>query len=116
MHAETTVVVVPLSSLSRPSVVQAILDTVSTCMLDIVGMRTCDVSHLGSALSAHVPGGLVMDGDVVMVMVLKGGHVVTAWGDAVGPSDAVLAKRTDPSSLRARYLRWSKSEMKHERV
>ena len=114
-ETQTTVCVVYPEVLRRSAALCAVFDAVSDSGLDIVGMRTAylDARHAaatGSTLMADVLRGspAAANGTAcVLVLALRGPFAVVTWNERAGPTDPTLAKRTDPSSLRARFGRHS---------
>jgi hypothetical protein len=73
--------------------------------IEIGGMQTIDAGTspaVGGGSRPSAAGGQSVVGPVLAVA-LRGAGARTVWLDVVGPSDPVLARRTDPNSLCALY-------------
>lgn len=72
--------------------------------ISVVGMRMIfpDDKSAQSAPSAALRSS-VRGGQPLMLLALRGPHALSVWRSMLGPADPLLARRTDPESLNARF-------------
>jgi nucleoside diphosphate kinase len=92
-------------SLLRPEafsekVMAAILARAAAAGLDVCALR---LAHVPAGGGGGALGARWAAGGATLAVVLRGPDAAAAWGAAVGPEDAALARRTDPLSLRAAH-------------
>ncbi|KAJ8034916.1 Nucleoside diphosphate kinase 7 [Holothuria leucospilota] len=84
--------------------------------LEVVGLRLLYINDsVFNNPSAIHPQGQLTSRDIiqgpVLALALRGSDARSVWLDAVGPSDPILAQRTDPKSIMANYGGNSRDEL-----
>ena len=101
---ETIAVVVKIHTLNDARQLSALLTAPEDHGLALVGLRylDCDEDMIADASStlSSLKG---FDCGCKLVMAIRGPSASTRWDNAVGPTDPMLARRTDPHSLRAKH-------------
>ena len=98
---DTTVALMPVAA-ARPEILAAVLDYAKEYKFDVAGMRMAFLSAEQWADTSPKPLGPFGERrfEPVLALALRRTNAVQAWQRAVGP-DPVLARTTDPNSLRA---------------
>ena len=102
---QSTVCVLPLSSLADPNIVFHIVHGAYDFALSIAGIRlvygeSCLLMDLPSSSSSD---DVITDYSLTLALCLRGPDAVYRCMDLVGPEDYNLAKVTDPCSIMARF-------------
>jgi len=71
--------------------------------MDLTSLRMLYPSQEHYARSRAFTSAVVSGGCPLIVIASRGFKAVDRWSEAVGPEDPFVAKRTDPTSLRAKY-------------
>jgi len=81
----------------------AILAQLAVQNIDLTSLRMLFPSHEHYERSRAFATAVVPGGCPIIVLGSRGYDAVARWSVAVGPEDPFVAKRTDPTSLRAKY-------------
>ncbi|CAE8588383.1 unnamed protein product [Polarella glacialis] len=79
--------------------------------LCLAGLRLATPDFAAAqAPAAVVQRGAIRAGEAVLLLAIRGPHALGLWRSLLGPTDPQLARRTDPSSLNARFGGESRDE------
>ncbi|XP_024246039.1 dynein axonemal assembly factor 8 isoform X1 [Oncorhynchus tshawytscha] len=104
LHTEIAVALGYTSLFLHPLVVHHTLQLLHSSGLDVCGLRLLyPPPGLLTNSAGRVSYGQGDDGadEPVLALAVRGPHACTVWQDVTGPSDPLLARKTDPASINA---------------
>jgi nucleoside diphosphate kinase len=103
ISSDDTVVSVLRPEAVRNGALGPILVRLAQENMDVVALRMLFPSTEHYVRSRSFTTSVVPGGCPVIVLGTRGYKAIERWSELVGPEDPMLAKRTDPASLRAKY-------------
>lgn len=94
----------PCSPVGGVSPLAVLLEELAQEGLTVVGIRSVNLSDTTALANVSVSLRAALKPDeVALLLAVRGPHAVAIWRSMLGPSDPLLARRTDPLSLNARF-------------
>lgn len=101
---ETIAVVVKEHALKSTKILSALLEAPKSSGLSLIGMRYVKLSEETLSKAKVTLSSLRgMEAGGMLVLAIRGPQASSRWSNLVGPTDPILARQTDPHSLRALF-------------